>query len=138
VNLRHIPFHLISGEENRLLAMQRGARSFHLKPMKNEELAVLYKDIVDFDERRQKKVLIVEDSELDSSQIAKVLDNGAAVEIEIASTGKHALELIANTGYDCIIVDYMLPDIGGMEFVTEINSVKKLQMTPVLIYSAKE
>jgi CheY-like chemotaxis protein len=48
------------------------------------------------------------------------------------------LELIANNAYDCIIVDYMLPDIGGMEFVTEINSVKKLQMTPVLIYSAKE
>ena len=138
VNLRHIPFHLISGEENRLLAMQRGARSFHLKPMKNEELSVLYKDIVEFDERKNKKVLIVEDSELDSSQIAKVLDNGDMVEIEIASTGRRALELIANTAYDCIIVDYMLPDIGGMEFVTEINSVKKLQMTPVLIYSAKE
>jgi HAMP domain-containing protein/signal transduction histidine kinase/CheY-like chemotaxis protein len=138
VNLRHIPFHLISGEENRLLAMQRGARSFHLKPMKNEELSILYKEIVDFNERRNKKVLIVEDSELDSSQIAKVLDNGDTVEIEIASTGKHALELITNHAYDCIIVDYMLPDIGGMEFVTEINSVKKLQMTPVLIYSAKE
>src|SRR6187431_225412 len=32
INFRHIPVHLISGEENRLLAMQRGARSFHLKP----------------------------------------------------------------------------------------------------------
>jgi CheY-like chemotaxis protein len=29
INFRHIPVHLISGEENRLLAMQRGARSFH-------------------------------------------------------------------------------------------------------------
>ena len=32
----------------------------------------------------------------------------------------------------------MLPDIAGMEFVTEINSLKKAQMMPVLIYSAKE
>jgi CheY-like chemotaxis protein len=32
----------------------------------------------------------------------------------------------------------MLPDIAGLEFVTQINAVKKLQMTPVLIYSAKD
>ena len=38
LNFRHIPVHLISGEENSLLAMQRGARSFHLKPLKTEAL----------------------------------------------------------------------------------------------------
>jgi CheY-like chemotaxis protein len=138
VNLRHIPVHLISGEENRLLAMQRGARSFHLKPLKNEALTVLFDDIVDYHSRKPKKLLLIEDNELDSSQIAKVLDNPDQVEIEIASTGRSGLELLQKNSYDCIIVDYMLPDIGGMEFLTEINSVKKLAMTPVLIYSAKD
>jgi CheY-like chemotaxis protein len=138
INFRHIPVHLISGEENRLLAMQRGARSFNLKPLKTEVLSVLFRDIVDFNERRPKRLLLVEDNEIDSSQIAKVLDNGDILQIEIANTGKEALELIKVKEYDCIIVDYMLPDIGGLEFVTEINSVKKLQMTSVMIYSAKE
>ena len=138
VNLRHIPVHLISGEENRLLAMQRGARSFSLKPLKNEALSVLFNDIVDFHERKKKKLLIVEDNELDSSQIAKIMDNGEMIEIEIAETGKKALELIGEHAYDCIIVDYMLPDIGGLEFVTEINNIKKIHLTPVLIYSAKD
>jgi DNA-binding response OmpR family regulator len=32
----------------------------------------------------------------------------------------------------------MLPDISGMEFVTEVNSIKKVNMTPVLVYSAKD
>ena len=32
----------------------------------------------------------------------------------------------------------MLPDIGGLELVTEISTIKKIQMTPVLIYSAKD
>jgi CheY-like chemotaxis protein len=32
----------------------------------------------------------------------------------------------------------MLPDIPGLELVTEISAIKKLQMTPVLIYSAKD
>ena len=138
INFRHIPVHLISGEENRLLAMQRGARSFQLKPLKNEALSVLFQDIVDYHDRKPKKILIVEDNELDSSQIAKVLDNGDQVSIEIADSGREGLELIRNNIYDCIIVDYMLPDIAGLEFVTEINALKKLQMTPVLIYSAKD
>jgi len=138
LNFRHIPVHLISGEENRLLAMQRGARSFHLKPLKAEALTVLFNDIIDFANRKPKRVLIVEDNELESSQIAKMLDNTDLVSVEITSTGKEALELIKHNVYDCIIVDYMLPDIPGTEFVIEINSIKKMYMTPVIIYSAKD
>ena len=138
INFRHIPVHLISGEENRLLAMQRGARSFHLKPLKNEALDILFTDIVDYYNRKPKRLLIVEDNEIDSSQMAKMLSNGDLVQIEIAQSGKAALELIKDNVYDCITVDYMLPDIGGLEFVTEINNINKLQMTPVIIYSAKD
>jgi CheY-like chemotaxis protein len=138
LNFRHIPVHLISGEENRLLAMQRGARSFHLKPLKAEALTVLFTDIIDFNSRKPKRVLIVEDNELESSQITKILDNTDLVTVEITSTGKKALELIKDNVYDCIIVDYMLPDIPGTEFVIEINSIKKMYMTPVIIYSAKD
>jgi CheY-like chemotaxis protein len=130
--------HLISGEENKLLAMQRGARSFSLKPLKNEALKVLFDDISTYYDRRPKQVLVVEDNELDSSQIAKMLDNGELIGIEFTSSGRDALERLHEKSYDCIIVDYMLPDIAGLDFVTEINSVKKLHMTPVLIYSAKD
>jgi CheY-like chemotaxis protein/two-component sensor histidine kinase len=138
INFRHIPVHLISGEENRLLAMQRGARSFQLKPLKNEVLSVLFNDIVRYKSHKPKSLLIVEDNELDSSQIAKIMDNGEEINIEIAATGKDALELIKTNEYDCIIVDFMLPDIQGLDFVTQVNAVKKLQMTPLLIYSAKD
>ncbi|MCU7549059.1 HAMP domain-containing protein [Chitinophagaceae bacterium LB-8] len=138
INFRHIPVHLISGEENRLLAMQRCARSFNLKPLKTEALTILFRDIVLFGEQKQKRLLIVEDNEIESSQIAKMLDNGDVIQIEIASTGREAIELVSNYYYDCVIVDFMLPDIAGMEFVAEINSLKKLQMAPVIIYSAKD
>ena len=138
LNFRHIPVYLISGEENRLLAMQRGARSFHLKPLKSEELNILFNDVKEFAGRKPKHVLIIEDNELDSSQIVKILDNGEVIEQEIATSGKEALEMMNAKSYDCIIVDYMLPDIGGMEFVKQINSIKTPLMTPVLVYSAKD
>jgi len=138
INFRHIPIHLISGEENRLLAMQRGARSFHLKPLKTEALSNLFNDIVQFNEKKQKKVLLIEDNELDSSQMKKVLDNGDLIDIKIVDSGRKALELISQDNYDCIVVDYMLPDIGGLDLVTEISTLNKIQMTSVLIYSAKD
>ena len=138
VNFRHIPVHLISGEENYLLAMQRGARSFHLKPLSTEALNVLYTDIVEYNKRKPKKLLIVEDNELDSSQVAKILDNGELISMEITDRGVKALDLIRENEYDCIIVDYMLPDIDGLKFVTEISAIKKVRMTPVIIYSAKD
>jgi signal transduction histidine kinase/CheY-like chemotaxis protein len=138
INFRHIPIHLISGEENRLLAMQRGARSFHLKPLKTEALSNLFNDIVRYNDKKQKKVLLIEDNELDSSQMKKVLDNADLINIEIVDSGRKALDLINQNTYDCIIVDFMLPDIGGLNLVTEISSISKIQMTPVLIYSAKD
>src|SRR5258705_2027878 len=46
LNYRHIPIHLISGEENHNLALKRGARSFLLKPLENEALNELFVDII--------------------------------------------------------------------------------------------
>jgi HAMP domain-containing protein/signal transduction histidine kinase/DNA-binding response OmpR family regulator len=139
INFRHIPVHLISGEENRLLAMQRGARSFNLKPLKSEALGVLFEDIVSYHGYRPKNVLLVEDNELDSSLIAKMLDTGDdIIKIDIAPTGNEALEILKEKSYDCLVVDYMLPDIGGMDFVMKVNDLKKVKMSPVIIYSAKD
>jgi CheY-like chemotaxis protein len=101
-------------------------------------LAALFKDIVDYNSIAHKRLLVVEDNELDSSQVAKILDNGGLLNIEIVDSGLKALELIREKQYDCVIVDYMLPDIVGLDLVTEISSIRKTQMTPVLIYSAKD
>jgi CheY-like chemotaxis protein len=106
--------------------------------LNTEALTVLFADIVEFNSRKPKRLLVVEDNQLDSSQVAKILENGDLIEIEIVNSGKKALDLIKNKLYDCLIVDYMLPDISGLELVTEISVMKKLEMTPVIIYSAKE
>ncbi|MGZ8553189.1 MAG: response regulator, partial [Chitinophagaceae bacterium] len=138
INFRHIPVHLISGEENRLLAMHRGARSFYLKPLKTDALNTLFNDIVQYHGIKKKRLLIVEDNELDSSQVAKILENGDMIDIEIVNTGLGALQLISEKEYDCIIVDYMLPDIGGLELITRIGGISKISMMPILIYSARD
>jgi HAMP domain-containing protein/signal transduction histidine kinase/CheY-like chemotaxis protein len=136
LNYRHIPIHLISGEENQTLALKRGARSFHLKPLENTGLNDLFTDIVSFHNKEKKSVLVVEDNEIDSSQIVKMLD-GEGIEVSIADTGEKAFHLLNGKEFDCIILDYTLPDISGSDLVKKVAEIKK-KLTPVIVYSAKE
>ncbi len=133
---RHIPIHLVSGEENRALALRRGGRSFLLKPLENEALTELFNDIVTFHKKQIKNVLIVEDSELDASQIAKMLDDDHLL-VDIVDTGEKALEAVRTSSYDCIILDYTLPDITGIDLLNRLGEIKK-KITPVIVYSAKD
>jgi len=130
------PIHLISGEENRILALKRGARSFLLKPLENEAMNDLFNDIIRFNKKQVKHVLVIEDNEIDSSQIGKILQDDH-VQVTIANTGKKALKQIVSKDFDCIILDYTLPDISGTDLVSSVGESKK-KLTPVIVYSAKD
>ncbi|HUB62607.1 MAG TPA: HAMP domain-containing protein [Puia sp.] len=136
LNYRHIPIHLISGEENRALALKRGARSFLLKPLENEALSELFEDIISFNKRETRKILVVEDNEVDSSQISRMLHSDN-MEVVIATNGKTALQEYDIKDFDCIILDYTLPDISGIELVRQVSENKR-KLTPVIVYSAKD
>jgi len=136
LNFRHIPIHLISGEENKMLALKRGSRSFLLKPLSNTQLDALFKEVIAFHEKPVRELLIIEDNELESSQVAKLMQSDN-IKVTIAATGKQALELIEKNVYDSIILDYTLPDISGMDLVNEISS-RKNQAAPIIVYSAKD
>ena len=135
-NYRHIPIHLISGEENAGLALKRGARSFHMKPLSNDDLTDLLEDIVTFNQKENMKILVVEDNELDSSQIAKILQEDN-LKITIAENGEKAIHELTQENFDCIIVDYTLPDIAGLELVSKMGAMKNRNV-PVIVYSAKD
>ncbi|MEQ1588634.1 MAG: response regulator, partial [Cyclobacteriaceae bacterium] len=132
----HIPVHVISGEENRLQALRQGARSFLLKPLENGLLNQLFKDMISFSKKETRSILIVEDNEIDASQIAKMLADNK-ISITIAATSMYALECIAKEDYDCIILDYTLPDISGNDLINAVSKAKKL-FTPVIVYSVKD
>jgi HAMP domain-containing protein/signal transduction histidine kinase/CheY-like chemotaxis protein len=136
LNYRHIPIHVISGEENRVLALERGARSFLLKPLNNDILNELFDDIIEYNKKGDKKILVVEDNELDSNEIAKI-HTDEHVGVTVAATGKEAVRLVTEQPFDCIILDYKLPDISGSELIHQITKAKK-RTTPVIVYSARD
>ncbi|MBK6399286.1 MAG: HAMP domain-containing protein [Bacteroidetes bacterium] len=136
INYRHIPIHLVSGEENRVLALKRGARNFLLKPLDNDKLNALVNDIVNYHQATIKNVLIVEDNDIESSQIAKILKDDL-INVTIVNNGKKALKQISMKNFDCIILDYTLPDIKGEEMINKVSTLKDA-LTSVIVYSAKD
>lgn len=136
LNYRHIPIHLVSGEENKQLALKRGARSFLLKPLDNDVLNDLFNEIINYHNKGLRNILVVEDNELDSSQIVKMLESDS-LNVRIAATATEAIGQIRQQNFDCIILDYSLPDMAGMDLVNKVYEIKH-RNTPMIIYSARD
>ncbi len=79
------------------------------------------------------RILIVEDELYQRELYAEeLIDSG--YEIEQASNGKEALDLIDKKSIDLIIMDLRIAEMDGIEaFVKNINEQKKI---PVIIYTA--
>jgi CheY-like chemotaxis protein len=76
-----------------------------------------------------KRILIVDDDELNKALAAYILENYDA-DIETASDGKEALDRIREENYDMILMDLHMPEMSGIEVVKEIR--KRKINTPVI------
>lgn len=79
------------------------------------------------------KILIVEDEE----HLAEGLKFNLELEdyeVEIANNGRSALEILAENEFDAIVLDVMLPEIGGFEIAKKLRSSKNF--TPILMLTA--
>ena len=63
--------------------------------------------------------------------------DGEGIEVSIADTGEKAFHLLNGKEFDCIILDYSLPDIAGADLISQVDDIKK-KHTPVIVYSAKD
>jgi DNA-binding response OmpR family regulator len=81
------------------------------------------------------RVLVVEDDHTLRTVIAQALaEDGFAV--EMAADGEAALDLMRRAAPDLVILDLMLPFMGGEEFATTMRGIAGLELTPVIIISA--
>jgi HAMP domain-containing protein/signal transduction histidine kinase/CheY-like chemotaxis protein len=136
LNLRHIPIHVISGEDNKVMALKLGAKSFSLKPLSNTSLDELMTGIVSFHAHTKKRVLIIEDNETELQRISDLISNDG-IEVLGSTTAKKGLSVLKKELFDCIILDYVLPDANGIDLLNKINLLKQKQ-TAVLLHSARD
>jgi DNA-binding response OmpR family regulator len=81
------------------------------------------------------KLLVVEDSPILGQALLRGLRAEGFV-VDLAVTGEDALLLLLSTGYDAIVLDWMLPGISGIELVARLRG-DMASPTPILVLSAR-
>jgi CheY-like chemotaxis protein len=90
---RHIPVHIISGNEDNVTSLSRGAIGFLSKPISSEDIDAVFARIDDSLSERTKLVLVVEDDVNNQKAIYELLKH-KKIEIDRVYTGTEALERI--------------------------------------------
>jgi DNA-binding response OmpR family regulator len=81
------------------------------------------------------RVLIVDDEESMRLFLARTLTIGLKAEVTLAGTCEQALRLAGNYAYDAILLDLLMPGIGGFEVLAEIRRASPNAATPVIVVS---
>ena len=81
------------------------------------------------------RVLIIDDEESTRLLLARYLSKDLKIEAQLAGTCEQALRYAGDYAYDAILLDLLLPGIGGLEVLREIRSAAPNAATPVLVIS---
>lgn len=81
------------------------------------------------------RVLIVDDEESMRLLLARILSKGLKVDVQLAGTCEQALRLAETYVYDAILLDLLMPGIGGHGVLREIRHASPNAATPVIMVS---
>jgi DNA-binding response OmpR family regulator len=81
------------------------------------------------------RVLIVDDEESTRVLLARLLSKELDVEAQLAGTCEQALKLAGNYAYDAILLDLLMPGIGGIGVLAALRAASPNATTPVIVVS---
>ena len=79
------------------------------------------------------RILVIEDSMYQRTKITKVLETEGHL-VLTASNGREGLLTAASSEPDCVLLDLIMPEMGGLEVLQELYD-KKLSL-PVIVHTA--
>lgn len=82
------------------------------------------------------RILVVED-EPEVAEVLGMLFTRSGYRIDIAHTGRKAMEALAENSYDAISLDLMLPDMSGMDIIRQVRQQPDTANLPIMVLSAK-
>jgi two-component system copper resistance phosphate regulon response regulator CusR len=81
------------------------------------------------------RVLIIDDEESMRLFLARIVVTGLQAEVTLAGTCEQALHLAGNYAYDAILLDLLMPGIGGYEVLKRLRRASPNVATPLVIVS---
>ena len=80
-------------------------------------------------------VLHVDDDETQLEMLKLFMDRlDGSVEVQSCSCPFEALRLVAENGFDCVVSDYLMPRMNGIEFAARVKELKDI---PFILYTGQ-
>lgn len=136
VRTRHIPIHIVSGDDYTETALSLGAVGYMLKPVQREQLVEVLHKLEAKLTQGVRRVLIVEDNEVQREAVAKLLTSHD-VETVSAGTAAETLALLKDQTFDCMVLDLSLPDASGYSLLETISQDDTHSFPPVIVYTGR-
>jgi len=134
---RHIPVQIVTLEEERQHGLAHGAFAYLVKAPTTEGLEMAFDRIKDFAIPRTKRLLVVEDNDIERQSIVELLGY-KDIEIVAVGTGDAALEAMLDHSFDCVVLDLRLPDMTGFDLLDKMHAEPALANVPVVVFTGKE
>ncbi len=135
LNTRHIPVHIVSNDDNSERALRQGALGLLPKPVSKEQVDQIFEDIRTFAERPMRRLLVVEDDEIQRNSIVELVGDGGVETVAVGS-GAQALAILKSQRFDCMVVDLGLPDVDGITLVEKAKTAHRGM--PVIVYTGRD
>jgi HAMP domain-containing protein/CheY-like chemotaxis protein/signal transduction histidine kinase len=134
---RHIPVQIVTMEEERQHGLAHGAFNYLVKAPTMDLLEAAFDRIKFFTAPRTKRLLIVEDDDIERESIAELLGYKDIAMVAVG-TGAAALEAMLEKPFDCVVLDLRLPDMTGFELLEKIHADPALCNVPVVVFTGKD
>jgi CheY-like chemotaxis protein len=133
---RHIPVHALSAEDRSEPALQMGAIGYARKPASREQLQDVFRRLESKLAQKLKRVLLVEDDPRQQESVVALIGDGD-VEIVAVARGAEALQALADSVFDVMIIDLKLPDMSGQDLLERMAAGESRSFPPVIVYTGR-
>jgi len=135
--LKKLPVHIVSAMPEKAQALNLGAEDFTEKPVSQNDVQDLLFKIKEEIGDAFNRVLLVEDNVALHDAISDQFAN-KGIELSIAANGEEGLKYVEDNGFDCMIVDLMLPDMDGVDLLRQVRALPEHSESPIIVFTAQE
>jgi DNA-binding response OmpR family regulator len=129
----NIPVLIISNEDRRQQAMILGVQGYLIKPIDRAQLLMMVKKTAI---PKGATVLVIDDDEDQRSRLTRSLEREGYRVLQ-ADNGRSGLTRLESTPIDLVLLDLMMPEMDGFEFLSIIRAIEVWKDLPVVILTAK-
>ncbi|MCU0480897.1 MAG: ammonium transporter [Anaerolineae bacterium] len=137
-DLAHIPVVMISIVDDRTRGFALGAAGYLTKPIDRQKLVDTLKMF------RKKsisdvfgQILVIDDDPNQRDMVTRTLEKEGWV-AEEAENGLEGLKKLETFAPDLILLDLMMPEMDGFQFLTELQKTEEGRAIPVIVVTAKD